>query len=188
MLRALRFLGLLIVHAVVAIIGTAIVESAIWRLVPAHSVVGVLWKECVFSVTLATLIGFGMWRTWRIRFAKWAWVLPAIWFAFGFLTRHGDVWGGLFGPRSVLATRDTRSFFAFTVPLFRAGFYSAGAYVSSRLSSAPVTPLDEIVEATNPADRGGANRRRKLVQTCLHQQSIDAVLSARYVARAIQIA
>jgi len=139
MLRALRFLGLLIVHAVVAIIGTAIVESAIWRLVPAHSVVGVLWKECVFSVTLATLIGFGMWRTWRTSVAKWAWVLPAIWFAFGFLTRHGDVWGGLFGPRSVLATRDTRSFFAFTVPLFRASSYSAGAYVSSRLCSAPVT-------------------------------------------------
>src|SRR5437867_9774330 len=110
-----------------------------------------------------------MWRTWRIRFAKWAWVLPAIWFAFGFLTRHGDVWGGLFGPRSVLATRDTRSFLAFTVPLFWAGLYSAGAYVSSR--SAPVTPLDEIVEATNAADRGGANRRRKLVQTPVYSNN-----------------
>jgi hypothetical protein len=56
MLRALRFLGPLAVHTVVAIIGTAIAEGAIWRLVPAHSVVGV---ECIFGTTLATLIGVG---------------------------------------------------------------------------------------------------------------------------------
>jgi hypothetical protein len=124
-------------RTVVAIIGTAIEEHAIWRVVPANSVVGVLWKECVFSITLATLIGFGMWRTWRTSAAKWAWVLPAVWFAFGFLTMHGDVWGSLFGLRSgsVLATPDTMSFFVFTVPLFRGSFYSAGAYVSSRLFS-----------------------------------------------------
>src|ERR1700687_4038169 len=137
MLRALRFVGLLIVHTVVAIIGTAIAEGAIWKLVPAHSVFGILWKDCIFGATLATLIGFGMWRTSRTSGAKWVWVLPAIWFAFGFLIRHGDVWGGLFGIRSgsVLVTPDTRSFFAFTVPFLHASFYSAGASVSSSLSS-----------------------------------------------------
>jgi hypothetical protein len=141
MIRAIRFLGLLIVHAVVATIGSAIAEGAIWRLVPAHSVVGVLWKECIFSFICATLIGFGMWRTWRTSAAKWAWVLPALWFAFGFLAMHGDVWGGLLGQRSVLTTPNTRGFFAFTVPLFRASFYSVGAYISSRLSSAPVKSM-----------------------------------------------
>ena len=147
MLRALRFLGLLVVHTVVAIIGTAIAEGAIWRLVPAHSVVGVLWNACIFGTTLATLIGFGMWRTWRTSSAKWVWVLPAIWFAFGFLIRHGDVWGGLFSirSRSVLAAPDTRSFFVFTVPLLRSSFYSAGASISSLLSPAPAPPLNEIV-------------------------------------------
>jgi hypothetical protein len=125
MLRALRFLGLLIVHTAVAIIGSAIVESAIWKAVPAHSVVGVLWKECGLSIICATLIGFGMWRTWRTSAAKWAWVFPAVWFTFGFLIRHGDVWGGLFGLRSGsnLAPPDTRSFFLFTVPLVRAVSY-----------------------------------------------------------------
>jgi hypothetical protein len=141
MLRALRFLGLLVIHTVVAIIGTAIAEGEIWKLVPVHSVVGVLWKDCVFGTTLATLIGFAMWRTWRTSAAKWVWVLPAVWFAFGFLITHGDVWGGLFGigSRSVLATADTTSFFAFTAPFLRASCYSAGASVSSLLSSAPAT-------------------------------------------------
>jgi hypothetical protein len=141
MIRTLRFVGFLIVHTVIAIIGTAIVEHAIWRLVPAHSVVGIVWKECILSATCAVLIGFGMWKIWPTSAAKWVWVLQAIWFAFGFLMRRGDVWGGLFGIGSggVLAVPDTRSFFAFTVPFLRASFYSAGASVSSSLFPAPVT-------------------------------------------------
>lgn len=139
MLRALRFLGLLIVHTVIAIVGTMIAEHAIWRVIPAHSVVDVLWKECTLSVVLATLIGFGMWRTWRSAAAKWAWVLAAVWFAFGFIIRRGDVWGGLFPFGSVLNAPDARSFFAFTIPLFRATFYSVGAYISSLLYSGAVT-------------------------------------------------
>jgi hypothetical protein len=139
MFRALCFLGLLLLHVLIAIIGSAIAEGAIWKIVPAHSVMGVLWKECVFDILCATILGFGMYRVLRTSAAKWVWLLPSVWFAFGFLTRRGDVFAGLLGQRSVLGPPDTKSFFAFTVPLFRACFYSAGAYISSRLSSAPVT-------------------------------------------------
>ncbi len=127
MLRALRFLGLLIVHTVIAIVGTMIAEHAIWRVIPAHSVVGVLWKECTLSVVFATLIGFGMWRTWQSAAAKWAWVPAAVWFAIGLIIRRGDVWGGLFPSGTVFTALDARSFFAFTIPLLRATFYSIGA-------------------------------------------------------------
>jgi len=140
MFRTLRFLLFLIVHTVVAIFGTAIVEHAIWRLVPTHSVVGVLWKECILSAICATSIGLSVGRIWRTSAAKWAWVLPGVWFTFGFLARQGNVWGGLFDFHSdVLAMPDTRSFVAFTVPLLRAVSFSLGAYISSLLSSAPVT-------------------------------------------------
>ena len=78
-----------------------------------------------------------MWRTWRNSAAKWTWVLPVIWFAFGYLiiVGRGDVFGRLsdFGSGSSLSATDVRSFFAFTVPLIRAASYSAGAYISSLL-------------------------------------------------------
>lgn len=140
MLRTLRFVGFLTVQTVIALIGTAIVEHAIWRLVPAHSVVGILWKECILSAICAVLIGFGMWKIWPTSAAKWAWVLLALWFTFGFLTRQSEVWGGLFGVHSgtALVASDTRSFFFFTVPLLRAVFYSISAGISSRLFSAPL--------------------------------------------------
>jgi hypothetical protein len=139
MFRALRFLGLLLLHMLMAIIGSAIAVGAMWKMLPSHSVMGVLWKECAFDIICAAMLGFGMCRVLRTPAAKWVWVLPSVWFAFGFLTRHGDVFGGLIDQRSVLAPPDTKSFFAFTVPLLRSFFYSAGAYISSRLSSSPVT-------------------------------------------------
>ena len=141
MIRALRFLGLLIAHTVVAIIGPAIAEHAIWTLVPAHSVVGVLWKESILGALCAACIGFGMWRTWRTSAAKWTWVLAAPWFVFGLLMKHGDVFGNLFPLHSgsVLATPDARSFFVFTAPLIRTIFYSLGAHISSVLVHGGVT-------------------------------------------------
>jgi hypothetical protein len=140
MFRTLRFVGFLMVHTVIAIIGTAIVEHAIWSVVPAQSVVGILWKECILSTICATSIGFGVRRIWQTSAAKRSWILPAVWFTFGFLTSHGDVWGGIFGLHSgsALVAPDTKSFLVFTVPLLRAAFYSVGASVSSLLYSAPV--------------------------------------------------
>ena len=140
----LKFGGLLLVNLAVAVIGTAILDTALWRVISSHSVAVMVSKEFVFSIVCAAFIGFGMWRTWRNSAAKWTWVLPTVWFAFGYLTiaGHGDVWGRLsgFGSESVLSAPDVRSFFLFTVPLVRAVSYSVGAYLSSLLYPAPVVP------------------------------------------------
>src|SRR5579864_173022 len=140
MLRTLRFIGLLIVHTTVAITATAIAEHAIWRVVPAHSISAVLWKECILSAVCATSIGLGVWRIWQTSAEKWTWIPAAVWFALGFLIRHGDVRGSLLPVRSgsVLDATDARSFFAFTVPMIRATFYSVGAYTSSMIFSGSV--------------------------------------------------
>ena len=144
---ALKFCGLLLVNLVVAVIGTAILDTALWRVVSSHSVTAIVWRELIFSIVCAALIGFGMWRTWRNSVAKWTWILPAVWFAFGYLTiaGHGHVWGRLFGfasaSGSVLSAPDVASFFSFTVPLVRAISYSVGAYLSSLLYPAPVVPV-----------------------------------------------
>jgi hypothetical protein len=143
MLRALKFTGFLLINLVVAIIGTAILEAAAGRAIPSHSIAAAIWNEYLFSAICPTLTGFGMWRTWRNSAAKWTWVLAAAWFAFGLLAiaGHDDVFGEVTGfvSGNNLGAAEMRSFFAFTVPLIRAVFYSVGAYLSSLLYRAPVT-------------------------------------------------
>jgi hypothetical protein len=132
MFRRLRFLGLVLLNLLIAIAGTAILDTAIWKLVPAHSLGAILYKELILSVACAGLIGFGMWRVWRSEAAKWTWVLPILWFAFGLLTaaRHG-IWGPLSVRLTANVAAETRGFFLFTIPLTRAVAYSVGAYISS---------------------------------------------------------
>jgi len=144
MLRSLKFWGFLLIDFAVAVIGTAILDTAVRRMIPTHSVGAIVWKEIILSIVCAALIGFAIWRTWRNSAAKWTWVPAALWFAFGYLTIAGgtNVWGRLsgFGSGSVLSAPDVRSFFASTVPLIRASSYSVGAYISSLMYSAPLAP------------------------------------------------
>ena len=131
-LRALRFFGLMLLNVLVAVVGTAVLDTPISRTIPPHTILAVFWKETTLSLICATLIGFGMWRTWRSQAAKWTWVLPLFWFAFGLLAVAGH---GVMGPLWVRSGGDVaaqmRSFFAFTIPLIRAVAYSVGAYISS---------------------------------------------------------
>ncbi len=135
MLRYLKFCGFLLINLVVAVIGTAILDTAVRRVIPSHTVSAIVWKEIILSIVCAAFIGFSMWRTWRSSAAKWTWVPAALWFVFGYLTIAGNanVWGRLsgFSSGSVLSAPDVRTFFAFTVPLIRAISYSLGAYISS---------------------------------------------------------
>jgi membrane associated rhomboid family serine protease len=144
MLRSLKFCAFLLIDFAVAVIGTAILDTAVRRMIPSHSAAAIVRKEIILSIVCAAVIGFAMWRAWRNSPAKWTWVPAAVWFAFGYLTVAGstDVWGRLsgFGSGSVLSAPDVRTFSTFTVPLIRATFYSLGAYISSLVYSAPVGP------------------------------------------------
>ena len=137
MLRALKFLGSLILHLLVALIGTAMLEHALWKIVPTHSGTAVIWKESIMSILFAVLIGFGMWRMWRSTAGKWIWVPAVGWFALvGIaLAGRGYVWGQFVGvgDGSDVRTADLMTFVAFTVPLIRTISYSVGVYVSSRV-------------------------------------------------------
>jgi hypothetical protein len=141
MLRALKFSGFLLINVVVAIIGTAILDTALHGAIPAHTVSAILWKETFLSVICAGGIGFSLWRIWPNSASKWTWVLPSAWFAVAFLalTAGGHVFGRLFGFSSDhFGAPEIRSFFAFTVPFIRGVFYSLGAYISSLIYSTPV--------------------------------------------------
>ena len=146
MLRYLKVAGSLLINLATAVIGTAILDTEVRRLIPTHTVAAIVWKEMILSVVCAAFIGFFVWRTWRSSAAKWICVLAALWFVFGYLTiaRSTNVWGRLSGlsSGSVLSAPDVRTFFIFTVPFIRAIAYSLGAYISSLVYHASVESSD----------------------------------------------
>ncbi len=134
MLRSLKFCGGLFTNLVVAVIGTAILDTEVRRVIPTHTA-SALRVEIILSVVCAAFLGFFMWRTWRNAAAKWVWVLTALWFVLGCSTIAGsaNVWGRFsgFSSGSVLSGPDVRTFFAYTIPLIRAICYSIGAHISA---------------------------------------------------------
>ena len=134
-LGALKFFGLLLVNIIVAVIGTAILTTAIGKAFHAHSLGAILWREWSLSIGCAAAMGFGMWHTWRSDVAFWTWVLPAVWFGAKFMLAIGQ--GSLLfqfsGEACANGVRPIGciNFFAFTIPFIRSVFYSIGAYASS---------------------------------------------------------
>ncbi len=154
MLRALKFFGLLLVNIVVAVIGTAILTTAIGKAFHGHSLAAILWKEWSLSIGCAAVIGFGMWRTWRSHVAQWTWALPAVWFGVKFILAVGK--GPLLfqfsGEACVEGVRPIGciNWFVFTIPFIRSVFYSLGAYVSSLVLKAD-SPAQSIVQPSTGA-------------------------------------
>jgi len=116
--RALKFFGFLVINVVVALIGTAIVDSTIGKVFPAHSLVTVLWKEWILSMVCAVFIGFGI--------------------SFFLAIGSGAVWSQFCGTGCANGIRsvECRNFFVFTIPFIRSVSYSLGAYVSSLVQAA----------------------------------------------------
>jgi|ERR1019366_220019 hypothetical protein len=154
--RGLRFCGAVILQSIVAILGTAVLESAIGTAFRPHLLAAILWKEWILSLLCAAFIGFFMWRTWRGSAAMWAWILPCLWFAFMFLLalpasqkQSVLVSGGLWTQFSGAAcdggshALGCRNFFVITIPFVRGVAYSAGACLSSRVSKPKSQPASE---------------------------------------------
>ena len=143
MFRRLKFAAFVVIHLVIAVIGTAILDTSLRRRLAPDSFSGIIWTECLLSIICAMGIGFSVWRLWHNSAAMYTWIPAAAWFAFGFVATLGrnDILGRLlpFGSGGTFGAAEIRSFFAFTVYLIRAIFYSLGAYISSLLRLPPAS-------------------------------------------------
>src|SRR5262249_41769418 len=143
--RALKVVAFLSMNVIIAVFAPAAIDVSVRNGIPLHSSVALVWEEYLVSLICASGLGFGAWRKWRNPVTMWTWVVPALWFAFGFLViaGHGPFSGHLFAPRSESVLYDDsirrffRTFYAFTVPLIRGICYSLGAYLSALLMSRP---------------------------------------------------
>jgi len=140
----IKFSLLVMLHIFVAILGTALIETTVFRVVRSHSLAGLLWKEWAVSTLGAAILGFSLHRIWRTSTAKWAWTLPAVWFLLAILAsfsssgnqsvlgaNHG-FWSQFSGAGCAGGLQDVecRRFFLFTLTFVRSAGYSVGAKVS----------------------------------------------------------
>lgn len=151
--RPLRFFGLLILHLIVALVGTAILEHTIWKVIPSHSVMAVLWKEWTLSITIAASIGFLTRCKWQDEAAKWTWLLPALWFGLRWIVAlgSGGAWSQLSGSGCANGSQvECSNFFVFTIPFIRGTSYSLGVYVCSLIQRAQGPSASIAPPSTSP--------------------------------------
>jgi hypothetical protein len=134
---------------VVALIGTAVLESAVAKVVVTKSLSTIVVREWILSFACAAFAGFFMQRTWRGRMAKWVWILPACFFILTFSRSAfassqlsiGEAGNSLMkslfarfsGMDCALHSSACRDFLVATVPLVRGTSYSLAAYVFERV-------------------------------------------------------
>ena len=177
MQRSLKFCGALILNTIVALIGTAVLESTIGKAFRSQTLAAVLWKEWTLSLLCAAFVGFFIWRTWRVSAAMWVWVLPSIWFGLHLVlalsaSRSESVLvaGGLWSQVSGTTCKDgvralgCWKFFVVTIPFIRGVAYSVGAYLPSLVSKTSSQPVSEsplrvrVVRSSGYLNRRGTIR------------------------------
>ena len=139
MLKKIRTWAVVVVNTLIAVFGTAILESPLARVIHPHTGLGVIWREWIISIVVAGGLGFAAARHWRSGGAKWSWILPSVFFVsmvlIGLGSGHGTARFSGYNCAAELGGPDCWLFFACTVPFVRGIAYSAAAVLASRTGS-----------------------------------------------------
>ena len=142
--RALVFVGAMLLNTAIALLFTPVSEAGIAKMFHPPSLARLLLQWWILDFMCATGLGFSISRLWRNKSATWTWVLPVLWFAFGFLVAalsgrnqsilvNHSIWSQFSGSDCINGLRSIgcRNFVLFTLPLVRGVSYSLGAYIAS---------------------------------------------------------
>ena len=137
--RLLKTAGFYLANLIVAIIGTAFIESTIWRFFgSAGSMNGVLTREWILSTIITGALGFYLnWR-WPHKASIWIWIVPMAFLSLRILSFPPDIRDisrHFFYPDCVDHLDSCHDFFMFTVPALRTTIYSLAALISLKLNS-----------------------------------------------------
>jgi hypothetical protein len=139
-MNKLRVIGNVLLDTLIAVFGTAALESSIPHPVP-QSGANVIWRVWITSTAIASLLGVLATRYRASKTGVWAWLIPAGVFAFsallyafsrstGFAT-HFSGYDCAIG----LQKSDCNEFFIVTVPFIRGASYSTAALLTLRISA-----------------------------------------------------
>ncbi len=151
LLKAIRGFGFLLLNLIVAVFGTAIVETFIGHFYHPQTISAVLIKTDSLSAICAFALGFFVSRRWNLHMARWIALPGLVWFALGACIDigHGSVWSRMSGIACGEGLHATHcmEWFVFSLPALRTVSYSAGAWLSGRLSVHGTTSVEDAVVA-----------------------------------------
>lgn len=134
----LRFFGNVALDTIIAVFGTAVLESSLPHRTP-HSGDEIIWRIWMTSTVVATVLGVLATRYGARKTAVWAWIIPVGVFAVGALF-YASRWSTGFATHFSgydcavgLQKSDCRDFFGITVPVIRGLSYSAAAQLTLRI-------------------------------------------------------
>jgi hypothetical protein len=82
----LKTLAAVAINTMIAVFGTAVLESPLARVFHPKTGFEVILREWILSLILAGTFGFVIQRSWPNRAARWSWIIPSAWFSLGVLT------------------------------------------------------------------------------------------------------
>jgi len=157
--KFLRTVGVFLLNFLVAVFGTAMIESSIWSQI-GHpvSVSGVEAREWLLSLAIGAFVGFVVCRQWPNQSAVWVWVLPA-----AFLMVRVFLYGSsasnsvlvetsrsehFFAPNCLNDKAACNDFFVVTIPAARTAAYSLAAWISLHFQRRPSKSLSQNVDTS----------------------------------------
>jgi len=139
-MNRLRRIGNVVLDTLIAVLGTAALESSIPHRV-AHSGADIILRAWITSAVIASLLGVLATRYRASKTGVWAWLLPGAMFAFGALLYLSGRRSGFTNQFSGyncaigLEKSDCNDFIIFTLPFIRGAAYSTAALLTLRIST-----------------------------------------------------
>jgi hypothetical protein len=143
--KSLRVGGIFLVNLLIAVVGTAIIDTAGGDLRHARLTIRTLaLTEDLLSAAAVFGLGYFVYRRWKPASSRWVWLAGLGWFAWGALLtldgKHGTVLLEASPNVSVLdfnindlySRGSLENWTGYMLPLLRTIFYSTGAFCCSR--------------------------------------------------------
>jgi hypothetical protein len=133
----LRTAGAFLLNVLIALFGTARLESPFDHFALVASSRQSLFNEDLLNGVFAFGVGYSVFRMWRAATSKWVWIAGLCWFGRKVLPGGGHVvfWETAATKSVFLDIPSLVNWSIYTLPCLRTLFYSAGAFCSSRFSS-----------------------------------------------------
>ena len=134
--RAVRGVGVFLLNVVVAVLGTAVLESPFEHYAHVFSLRESLLLMDLLTAAFAFGVGYSVYWRWQPAASKWAWIAGVCWLGqraiFPPDGNHVVIWE-MHATNSVfLDVERLGNWSVYTLPFLRTTFYSVGAYCCSR--------------------------------------------------------